>query len=183
MANFTLERVKTIYKKYEKAYEVAENAGEKLTSKDSFQTVQATLNNPDNDIYKSMEDGQIVEMLIEGNRKIAYNPAGPLTTVVNLMTPEYLEEWQRKVSAMPNGEDKDLQQQVIDDLNNIGEAFEDMKQKMINDENYRKAIADAIWDLTRDNRLVHLIYSPKDDEGGEFEAGIVKGLIRQKNNK
>lgn len=180
MANFALERVKTIYKKYEEAYEVAVDAGENLTSIDSFQTVQAILNNPDNSIYKTMTDGQIVNMLIEGNKKIAYNPAGPLNTVVNLMTPEYLEKWEQKVSAMPDGEDKDTQKQVIEDLKNIGEAFEDMKQKMINDDNYRKAIADAIWDLTQDSRLVHLIYSPQDDEGDEFETGIVKVLINQK---
>lgn len=180
MANFTLERVKTIYKKYEEAYKVAADAGENLTSTDSFRTVQAVLNNPDNSIYKTMTDGQIVNMLIEGNKKIAYNPAGPLTTIVNLMTPEHLAEWEQKVSAMPDSEDKDIQKQAIEDLKNIGEAFEDMKQKMINDERYRKAIADAIWDLTEDNRLMHIIYSPQDAEEGEFEAGIVKGLIKKK---
>lgn len=180
MANFTLERVKTIYKKYEEAYKLAVDAGENLTSIDSFQTVQAVLNNPANSIYKTMADGQIVNMLIEGNKKIAYNPAGPLTTLVNLMTPEYLAEWEQKVSAMPDGEDKDTQKEVIEDLKNIGEMFEDMKQKMINDESYRKAVADAIWDLTQDSRLVHIIYSPQDAEDGEFEAGIVKGLISQK---
>ena len=180
MANFTLERVKIIYKKYEEAYKVAADAGENLTSIDSFRTVQAVLNNPDNSIYKTMTDGQIVNMLIEGNKKIAYNPAGPLTTLTNLMTPEYLAEWEQKVSAMPDGEDKDTQTEVIEDLKNIGEAFENMKQKMINDESYRKAVADTIWDLTQDSRLVHLIYSPQDDEGGEFETGIVKAITKQK---
>lgn len=180
MANFTLERATRIYEKYVRAYQLEEQSGTELAAMDSFRNIQAFLNNPDNDVYKTMTDEQIVSVLIEDNKKIAYDAAAPVRMLINLTSSEDLQQWELKVSNMTDGPEKDKQLEVIQDLKNVANAFETMKEKMINDPDYRKAVADAIWDMTQNWRLVHLIYSPQDAESGELESGIVSGLFSSK---
>lgn len=179
MANFTAKRIEEIYEVYKKEYDFQVNAGVKMAEKDSIETVARILNSPDNEIFKTMTNDQIVSALIEDLKRVSYNPEGTIHALVSLADTEFLQKWELKVSGMADGEAKSKANEVIQDFKNIKEALGEMKRKLVNDPSYRQAVMDALWDITHDKRLMHLINSPQDaDDPGELDSLLSKAIAK-----
>lgn len=179
MANFTAKRIQEIYEVYTDQYKLAKDSGVKLAEKDNIEIVARILNNPKNEIYKTMSNEQVASALIEDLKRVSYNPEGTIHALVSLMDTEFLQKWELKVSKMLPGEKKEKHKQVIEDLKNIKEAIGEMKKNLVNDPAYRQAVMDALWEITNDKRLMHLINSPQDaDDPGELDSLLSKAIAK-----
>lgn len=179
MANFTAKRIEEIYKVYTDQYELQIQSGVKMAEKDSIETVARMLNSPDNEIFKTMTNDQVASALIEDLKRVSYNPEGTIHALISLADTEFLQKWELKVSKMVDGEKKDKANEVIQDFKNVKEALGNMKSKLVNDPAYRQAVMDALWEITQDKRLMHLINSPEDaDDPGELDSLLAKAIAK-----
>ena len=156
---FTRERAEIIYEIYAAKYHQAEMLGENLEAQKSFITQLRTLqNNPE---WVKRTDTTIATILLKMDR---INIASTDAITEWIQTSLRPAMWPRIESFVESYADQDPNygrealQEAYEDLQTLA----DIRDKLVNDYEYRSAMIALIWAATGDNDIVHRLYSPPD---------------------
>lgn len=175
--NYTHQEVEPFYEAYCREYDIQEKAiqerGQKemIEPKESYHTFLSTVQN--NKQYWNLRKRSPADVAREYVRDQITN-IDDMVKSWNAMNNAFgqltLEQRQRVDEAAANGwADVDWKRANFDP-EDLEEAYEDFKtlqaifEKYSSDSNYKSAMIHLFWTATRNNKLVHQLYSPDDEK-------------------